>query len=400
MGFVSRQGGVIVDTRTGKTAASPSRKLVRLRTTNRGHLLALAAAEDLRVLEEAFPRTAGRNFPGVLALLQAFDLEDSHARFGLSVPHAGADAARRVGLDRAMPDSNLKWWVRRLRADGYLRELDLRLADVREVIPAHWRVTRALCRQLGDALDAFSDTADAWTVEFRLHRTRFLADIDPARVGISGATDFDHDIECQRILAAMLTSDRCASGGIFTVEPRITLPLDRSTFPYTIHQDAAPGASGGGTARDDVLFYQPDAELREHDDGTMVRSVVEYERFQSRRDGWGHIERFLGYLATRTLPFEAAVLRFVVDSTSRERTYVQLIEAFADYALDHPERLPANPVTLAVSSTPRVLAEADPLNPRAWFRVRLPESSCADTERRPVLHPATASPYDEYFARS
>ena len=94
------------------------------------------------------------------------------------------------------------------------------------------------------------------------------------------------------------------------------------------------------------------------------------------------------------------MLRFVVDSAPRERSYVELIEAFGDYALDHPERMPANPVLLAVSSTPRVLAAADPLDPRAWFRMTLPNSAGSDTVRRPVLHPPEDSPYDEYFSRS
>lgn len=390
-GFVAYQGPVIVNTRTGQPAVAPTRAVARYRVTNRGRQLAQAATEDLRVLEEAFPRTAGRNSMGVLALLCAFDLDDARGKNGISLTHAAQIAA--TDGTPALPTSNVKWWVRRFLADGYLRELDFKLPDTREVIPAHWRITRALCRQLSDALSAFSDEADALKVEFRLGRSRFLGDADPARVGVSGATDYDHDIECQRILAAMLTSDRAAADGIFTVEPRITLPLDRSTFPYGIVEPSTGAA--------DTLFYQPDAEIRERaENGAMVRSVVEYERFQSRRDAWSHIERFLGYLANRTLPFEQAVLRFVVDSTPRERTYVELIEAFADYALDHPERLPGNRVTLAVSSTPRVLAAADPLDPRAWFRVPLPEGAGADTVRRPALHPSDDSPYDQYFARA
>lgn len=381
LGFVARQDPVIVDTRTGRTASVASRKVPRYRTTGKGARLTAAIVEDLRVLDDEFPRTAGGNAAGVVKLLQAFNLEDSHAKFGLSARHA----TELSGL----PASNVKWWIRRLKQDGYLRELDEKVADVREVIPAHWRVTRALCRQLTEVIDAFDTAPASLKVEFRLKRARFLNDIDPARVGISGATDYDHDIECQRILGALLRSGRCAADGIFAVEPRFTLPLDTTTRPWSF----SPAARG-------ALPYQPDAELRERDADGIRRSVIEYERFQSRRDAWNHIERFLGHLASSALPFEAAVLRFVVDSTPRERSYVELIEAFCDYALDHPDRMPANPVLLAVSSTPRVLEAADPLDPRAWFRIALPTGGGSDTARRPVLHPAEASPYDEYFARS
>ena len=75
---------------------------------------------------------------------------------------------------------------------------------------------------------------------------------------------------------------------------------------------------------------------------------------------------------------------------------MELIEAFADNMLDHPERLPLNPVILAVTSMDRVQAAEDPLDDGIWFRVSLP--SGADTAGVPVLHPKE-SPYDEYFGR-
>jgi hypothetical protein len=381
LGFVDYQPGVVVDTFSGELVAAASRRVPRYRTTAKGSRLAAAVAEDMRVFTDTFSRTAPGNVAAVIALVAAFDLKDSHRKFGLSTRHVTA----LTGL----PLRTVKWWIKRLKADGYLRELDSKIADVREVIPPHWRVTRQLCRQLEDVIDAFDTAPDSLKVEFRLSRTRFLADVDPARVAVSGATDFDHDVECQRILGALLGSPLCVTDGIFVIEPKFNLDLDTGTRPWTFQSGA-----------DAQLFYQPDAELRERTDGVVVRSILEYERYQTRRDAWNHIERFLGYLALSALPFEPAVLRFVVDSESREKGYIELIEAFCDYAIDHPERLPRNPVVLSVTSTPRLLASPDPLAPRAWFRIALPAVGRSDTAPRPVLHPAEASPYDEYFSRA
>lgn len=380
LGFVAYQPPLIVDTRTQQAATEASRRVPRYRTTGKGARLTEAAIEDLRVLEDAFPRMAAQNTNGVLKLLEAFNLEDSHAKFGLSAYH--------VTKICNLPPSNVKWWIRRLKTDGYLRELPEKIADVRAVVPAHWRVTRSLCRQLDQVISAFDTAPNSLRIEFRLRRSRFLDDISPQRLGISGATDFDHDVECQRILAAILRSPRCAADGIFSVEPKFDLPMHRSTVPWTFADDGRMS-----------LPYQPDAELRERGESGVIRSILEYERFQTRRDAWNHIERFLGYLATKTLPMEPAVLRFVVDSSPRERGYVELIEAFCEYALDHVDRMPPNEVMLAVSSVPRVTAAADPLDVRSWFRVTLPTSGGSDTSRRPVLHPAEDSPYDEFFAR-
>lgn len=381
MGFLEHQLPVIVDTRTGRTATRVAPALPRYRATAKGSRLAADVRSDLRVISDTFPRIAPGGAARVGRLLDAFDLQSPHSRYGLSVPHAT--------LLSGLPERSGRWWVQHLVRSGYLVELEARIADTREVVPEHWRVTRLLCRQLDEVLDAFPRTAPGQLrVEFRLNRTRFLNDIDPARVGITGATDFDHDIESQRILGAVLNSPRCTPGGIFSVEPRISLPIHVNTDPWLFDPD---GPS--------TVFYQPDAEIREqHGDGQVWRSVIEYERFQSRRDAWSHIERFIGWLHTMTLPGEPAVLRFVVDTEPRVRSYVSLIEAFADSMIDHPERQPGNNVLLAVSSARRVLAAPDPLDARIWFRINLPGSG-SDTIPCPVLH-RKDSPYDEYFSRA
>jgi len=381
LGLVAYQGPVIVDTRTGQLAERASRRVTRYRTTERGRKLAQAVREDERVLTDMYPRVAEHTATSIITLLLACDLEHSHATYGISIAHACALAGIKEPLG--------KWWIARWLQDGVLKKLDQTYADVREIVPEHWRVTRALCRQVSDVLTTF-DTHPGLDMAFRLNRSRILTDISPARVGLTGASDFDHDVTCQRILAKMLASPSAHTDSLFATEPRIVLPA-------TLHREGlafAHGAAGNVT-------YQPDAELREVGaNGTLRRCVLEYERFQSRRDAWSHIERLLGHMHLSTVPSEAAVLRFVVNSTSRERSYVRLIEAFADYVLDHPERMPRNPVTLAVSSTPRLLKAADALADQAWFRVTLPNGADPSTARTPVLHHDEFSPYQDYFGRN
>jgi hypothetical protein len=374
-GWVAHQPAVIIDTRTGELAPHPGKPVARYRTTAKGKRLLDAAEDDLRHVEAAFPKANGDNLAGVLTLLEWCDLDGSHARYGLSGSYAAANAGLNPRTGR--------WWIRHLVAGGYLRELERRWADVREVVPEHWRLTRQLCNQLRQVIDAFDHPASLRT-EFRLGRDRFLDDIDPARIGISGATDFDHDVETQRIVAALIDSPAWAREGRFVIEPRYHLPL--------IHGDVGiydPEGEG-------FVYYQPDAEIREQDSDGARRCIVEYERYQSRRDGWDHIERFCGYLHTKALPFETAVLRFVVDSPQRVRSYVELIEAYADHLIDAPERRPRQRTWLAVTSVDKVSAAADPLDWGVWHRLELP-AAIDGTPCRPAHHGKTASPYDDYF---
>lgn len=387
LGFVAHQPGVILDTVTGELASKPSRAVVRWRLTSKGRRALEEYIEDSRVFEQAFPRTLPGSVASVISFLGAFKLDGSHAAYGISVNHALSISGLEARLGR--------WWLARFAERGWVVQLDRRYADVREVVPEHWRVTRGLCRQLGSVIGSFPTAPESLRVELRISRSRFLSDIDPARVGITGATDYDHDITAQRIVAAMLRSERCAADGQFALEPRFSLPIDKRSRPwsFTTEQDKTGG---------DYLSYQPDAVLtaQEIDDTGKVtnrRVVVEYERFQSRRDAWSHIERFLGWLHTRTLPFENALLCFVVDSEPRKRTYVELIEAYCDFAIDHPEMMVANPVVLAVAVADKVVSAADALNVKEWSRIALPRQGGADTGGRPVLHSTTESPYDDYF---
>lgn len=383
LGFVEHQHAIIVDTRTGKPSIGRSKPVPRFRLTPKGRRLAATAAVDPRVLTDHFPRLTASQEPKIVALLQALHLEYPASKIGASTSFACQEAG--------IPERSARWWIRKLESAGYVTRLDQDVADVRDLIPEHWRITRTLCRQMEDIIEAFPAHAPpSLRVEFRLSRTRFLGDIDPARVGIDGATDFDHDIEAQAVLAALLRSPRAATTGVFSVEPRINLSVAQQTVPWTFT------ASGRGS-----VFYQPDAELRENSEAGALaaRSVIEYERYQTRRDGWNHIEKFLGWVHLGALPFEEATLRFVVEGDSRTRSYVELIEAFADYAIDFPSRMPRNKCVLAVTSSERIRREADPLDPRCWFRITLPRPEGSETDGGPVLHSKDGSPYNDYFSR-
>lgn len=376
-GFVEFQDGVVVDTRTAELADYPSAPVARYRTTAKGRRLYADVVDDIRVLEDEFSNLTEANVKDLARLLSAFDLDGSHARYGLSVP-AATDLT-------TMAPRTARWWVNRLVDTGHLRQLDFKLADTREVIPAHWRPTRMLARQLQDVLEEFHPAPEALRVQWRLGRARFLDDIDPSRIGISGATDFDHDVEAQQLLGRVLVSPAAATDGTFVVEPRLQLPADKSTRPWSF--------TPGGRKR---VFYQPDAELREVRDGRLWRTVIEYERYQSRRDAWSHIERFVGWMAVTALPFERAVLRFVLDGEPRVRSYVTLIEGFAAYSLDAPEAMPGNDLVLMVSSTDRLQRARDPLADDVWFRIPLATPGAPGVPR---LHPPKDSPYDSYVLR-
>lgn len=375
LGFAVRQRGVLVDVRSGDITASVGKNLDRFLITRKGRAFLHQAIEDSRCVQDRWPKVDDANTTRVAVLLSAFDVRGSHAKFGVSAPQAV--------LSSGLADRTGRWWVRKLESEGLLRRLDEKLPDSREVIPAHWRPTRQLAQQLSDVFGAYPRWAYLGSV-WRMGRSRYLSDIDPARLGVTGATDFDHDVTAQHILSAMLGSQRLADGAPFDVEPRLALGADQ--LPN--------GACAFRDEGDTIVLYQPDAILTERlDDGKVRRNIVEYERYQSRKDGWAHIERFCGYAALYRLPFESVALRFVVDSDQRIRSYVELIEAFCDYLNEHPSRAPRNHVVLCVSSVPKVLASTDALDERSWHRIELPtgEGVCR-------LHGTEQSPFLTYFS--
>lgn len=376
-GFARRQPAVVADTMSGRPAAREGRAVPRYVVTARGRDLLERVEEDPRFLEERYPNTSGTHLAAVLRILRTTDVDRDEAPHGVS----SATATARADI----PDRSARWWLRRLVDERLVSVLDYRAADVREIVPEHWRPTRALARQLLDALEAYPHAPQHLASDLRLRRSRWLDDIDPARVAASGASDYDHDVRTQQLLAELLRSPRLETRGVFRVEPRYELGVRADVTPWRF--DAASPS---------LRVYQPDAEVRERSPsgGVVARVAVEYERLQTRRTAWVHIEQFLGWVALTAHPSEPVVLRFVVDSPQRLRAYRELIEAFADYALDHPGRVPSSRVTLAASRTGLLRDAADPLADDVWYRVDLR----GEQPHQPRLHHSEDSPYDEYFS--
>jgi hypothetical protein len=377
LGFVKFQAPLIVDTLSGNSMECVSKVVNRFIITASGRRLLDAVDTDSRVLEDTFFKTTTTNLTKIHNILELCNLEASHAKFGVS--------ATTIIEKNSLSVRTGHWWIARLIALGYIRKLEKKYADTRAVIPAHYRVTRELSKQLLDVSKAFPMAA-FMPVEFRLERSRYLDDIDPVRIGISGATDFDHDVEAQRVLSNILYSPACVTESKVLVEPRYFLPLYKSNNPWKFSSEAPSS-----------MFYQPDLEFKERDkSGQLSRCVVEYERYQSRRDGWNHIERFLGYVHTKTLPVESVCLRFVVDSPFRVQAYRELIEAFADWSNDYPNLMPSNNTVLAVSSVDTMSTALDPLEDHNWFKITLASPTGDPTV---VVHPTNTSPYLGYFSR-
>ena len=380
-GFADYQEPLIVDLRTGKRATRPTRSVTRWRITNRGRRHLDRYLDDPATFLVDYRNT--HDPEDVVALLGAFDLTKADAQYGISAQHA----TELAGIDAR----KARRWIDTWENDKMITKLDVKLADTREVVPAHWRVNRQLCRQLRRVLKAYR--LEHIGAPWRLAREKFLDDIDPARFGMTGASDYEHDIETQRIVADLIRSPRFVDSAVFGTEPRFVMPT-------TVLNGGVRAFDADGESQ---LFYQPDAELRATDeiDGRRIvrRVYLEYERFQSRRDAWSHLERFLGHLHLRALPFEHAALLFVVETERRLSSYVELIEAFVDHLIEHPERNVANPVMLCVSSSERVAAASDPLNLATWNRIAVP-SAPAETTLAPHLHTPTSSPYGLYFQKN
>lgn len=381
LGLLAHQPSIILD-QNGNPQPHTSPKCTRWRITSRG-VQALRSPHYDALVETSFSFVDPNRSPLVRVVLERLHqvslLPPDQAQLGSSV--------NSLCVATGLAASSLRRWLTTFAELGWIAELATKHADVREVVPEHWRVTPELCRQLRLLTAAIPGTA-TMLEDLRLHRRKFLGPVSLSTAAGRGVTDFRHDVLCQSALALILGSERCDAGSVFVVEPHMQLATDLNVRPYTVHRDAAG-----------ILPYQPDSAFTEIIDGQRVRTVVEYERQQSRRAAWNHIERFLGHVSLYALPFERTALRFVLDPYRRIEPYVELIEAFAEYALAYPERMPPNPVMLAVTRLDHLQDAPDPLAPRVWARVALARGSSTDTDTSTLLvHPPEASPYNDYCA--
>lgn len=379
LGFVEYQPPVVVNTITGLSSASSGKPVKRFILSSKGRKALKKYEEDVAYFSIDFKKIDQSQTVKILELLKELRLEPPHSRYGLSVTHLTKL------LD--MPQRSIRWWIELLVNKGYVEELLDKYADTRALIPGHYRVTKKLSKQLELVVLSYpTDRNINLSKTLKIKRNKYLSDIKIARVGISGATDYDHDIDTQRILSKMVLSSSFVYKALLDIEPRITIPVKNEADYLVFNQK-------GGS----VLFYQPDAIIKEKDSSSqLVKSVLEYERFQTRKDGWEHIEKFIGFIYINCLPFEKGVLRFVVDGKQRLNTYVKLIEAFTDSVMDNPELLPLNPISIKVTTLQDIEKSTDALTDDIWFSIDLPTG--LSSVSKPRVHKGV-SPYSDYFSR-
>lgn len=375
-GFAVRQGPVIVDTLEGRFSDSVSRPVARYRITALGRRTREDASSDIRVLSDLFPKASMSTLNGLLASLGALD---SAARSGLS--------ARGFALAAGMTERVGRAWLSRLEGGGLVARMSTLIPDTRIVVPSHWRPSRALVTQLKDA---FEDPAFALLshlkVEFGLARRRQLPEISVDPLAYSGTTDYDHDVRAQAVLGRLIAPvDRIPRSVLVRVEPSIPLLARPGSGSFEVSRN-------GASMR---LSYRPDAEFREHGLHAPARVALEYERMQTRRDAWQHIEKFAAMMHQEAFPFEIGILRFVVDGPRRAAAYRSLAAAFASYVDHFPEAAPVNLIRLTVAEADALLEADDPYAEDLWSTVEV-RGAGADVM---LVHDSEDSPYHDFFAR-
>jgi hypothetical protein len=170
------------------------------------------------------------------------------------------------------------------------------------------------------------------------------------------------------------------------VEPKFKIKVNKNLNAYISSKDG-----------NNILYYQPDALFFEYIDNTRFFSILEFERYQNRKDGWIHIEKLLCFAHQNLLPFEGIILRFVVGSEKRLNSYLDLLEAFAHYISINTDKIPNNKIIFSLATTERIYYANDALDDNNWYRINIIGSDNA--VKNIAIHEQSSSPYSNYFGK-
>lgn len=378
-GFAAHQGPVIVDTVAGELSLSSSRAVARYRATSKARRLSDEAESDIRVMSDLFTKANLSTLSALVGVL---------GRMSSSGPrHARGWSVRRIAHESGMSERVARAWIARLVSKEILVETKDQYPDTVEVVPAHWRPRSVLVSQMKEIVsEPRFALLSHLSAELALSRRRELPPlvIDPSVY--AGSTDYDHDVRSQAILARLITDVRKVPlAASVRIEPSFLLAARPSQGGFLVTREA-PSLN---------ISYRPDAEFREYGHGSPARAVLEYERMQTRRDAWGHIEKFAAMLQQESFPFEEGVLRFVVEGRRRVHSYRILARAYASYVSEFPDAAPTNTMRIEVADASEVLCAEDPFSPEVWFSVVLKGSGTEGI----MVHDRDDSPYDDFFTR-
>ena len=134
LGFIEYQDDIIIDTKTGKVKNKQSKPQSRYKLSSKGITFHKLVESDIRHLSDKYPKMLARNYNNISKILIGLYLQDTHARFGISITH--------LAYLTKMPTKTVRYWVDVFIKDGYIRKLDRKVSDTRSVIPAHYRVNK------------------------------------------------------------------------------------------------------------------------------------------------------------------------------------------------------------------------------------------------------------------
>lgn len=377
IGFLDYQDGIIYNSRTGKKVDKKIKPQRRFKLTNKGKSFLADIKNDSRILTDYYPKIKLRNINNIINFLDVLNLDDNISNQGISLSF--------VSKKFNIPIKNVRYWTKIFSKNGFIKLLPNKISDAREIIPPHFRVNNKFTKHLKYILKNL-ENGEFFIKELKLDRRKYLLDVNPARIGITGATDYDHDIEVQKVLAKFILSSNIINPMNITAEPKFKIKIDKINGKIICVDNSS-----------NHIYYQPDAFYNETIDSIKYYSILEFERFQNRRDGWLHIEKFLAYVYQNLYIFEGAIIRFVVSSEKRLKSYVDLLEGFAHYINENPTRIPNNKIIFSVTSLERIEKSKNALDSSNWFWIAI--NIDKSDKKEIIIHDENTTPYKSYFGK-